>query len=130
MYRITESSSSNYFDITKELDLEEFIPELEQFMREHKKYEQTKKDEKDRMRKMHTDSGKNVRGADGKYVGLASDEKGDEKDDDSDDDENEINDAAATEMSEFTAKHGLEHDDSDDSEVKKMKLEHDDEASD
>jgi len=71
----------------KELDLEEFIPELEQFLVEHKKYEQTRKDEKDRSKKLNVEgtSGvgnkKSIRGADGKYVGTPTEMKEGDKDD-------------------------------------------------
>ena len=68
----------------KELDLEDFIPELEQFMVEHKKYEATKKNEKDLNKKL-----KGARGADGKYVAPVVD--GDVKEDEKDDTDGEAN---------------------------------------
>eukprot|EP00804_Cyclotella_cryptica_P007984 CCRYP_016013-RA/>CCRYP_016013-RA protein AED:0.33 eAED:0.33 QI:308/1/1/1/1/1/4/437/301 len=66
----------------KELDLGEFIPDLEQFLSEHREYERNKKDEKDRIKKLHADGSgggnigfgnkRGIRGADGKYVGATS----------------------------------------------------------
>lgn len=101
----------------KELDLEDFVPELEQFMIEHKKYEATKKNEKDLNKKL-----KGARGADGKYVApvVGGDLKEDEKDD-TDGEANDEEKLASDIVDVLQTKHGLEREDRDD--VKRMKLE-------
>ena len=121
----------------KELDLEDFIPELEQFMVEHKKYQQTRNDEKDKSKLLKADAAssasgnkKGFRGSDGKYVvGAASTETKDDEKDDLDDDKPEL-ELASQIISALSAKHSTEHEDRDENEVKKRKLEHDGESND
>lgn len=121
----------------KELDLGEFIPELEQFMIEHKKYEQTKKDEKekDRIKKLHSEATiqtpgnkKGIRGADGKYAHAPH--EGDKNDTDDEDDMKE-EPLAFQIVDAISAKHGIDGEEcGDENAAKRRKLDHDEESSD
>jgi hypothetical protein len=120
----------------KELDLGEFIPELEQFMIEHKKYEQTKKDEKekDRIKKLHSEATsqtpgnkKGIRGADGKYAYAPLE---DDKNDTDDEDDMKEEPLAFQIVDAISAKHGIHGEEcGDENAAKRRKLDHDEESS-
>ena len=99
-------------------------------MVEHKKYEKTKKDEKDRTKKLHDSAigpgnKKGVRGADGKWVAPATDgEAKDETDDEKTEDKLTLDEA-----DDMKSKRALEHDDEmDASAMKRRKLEEEEES--
>ncbi len=123
----------------QELELGEFIPDLEQFLSEHREYERNKKDEKDRIKKLNADGSggsnigfgnkRGIRGADGKYVGASVAEtvnarisKDYEKNDMTDDEIDKTEDTFAHPFAEeLVSKQKLGHGD-EDGDTKRRKL--------
>jgi hypothetical protein len=75
-------AAKDVMNALKEIDLEEFVPQMEEFLNQHRDYEKVKKkikDEKQQAASSGNGSKKGVRGADGKYVasGGGGEEKGD-----------------------------------------------------